>query len=139
VHLTVVAADLAAEQLAARDGGRFEHIFPSPTGTMWRKDNFMARVFRPAVRRAGLEGLTFHDLPAYLRVADGRGGVTPHLIAEQLGHRDARLVLLRYGHLYPGPLGRLLWISTSISGPLLWARRGEDAADRRAFRRKPCK
>jgi hypothetical protein len=26
----------------------------------------------------------------------------PHVIAEQLGHRDARLVLQRYGHLYPG-------------------------------------
>ncbi|MGN6254340.1 MAG: hypothetical protein ACTHO8_05085, partial [Solirubrobacterales bacterium] len=24
------------------------------------------------------------------------------MIAEQLGHRDARLVLQRYGHLYPG-------------------------------------
>jgi hypothetical protein len=69
---------------------------------MWRKDNFMARVFRPAVRRAGLEGLTFHDLRhtyASLMVASG---ASPHVIAQQLGHRDARLVLQRYGHLYPG-------------------------------------
>jgi Phage integrase family len=69
---------------------------------MWRKDNFMARVFRPAVRRAELDGLTFHDLRhtyASLMVA---AGVSPHVIAEQLGHRDARLVLHRYGHLYPG-------------------------------------
>src|SRR5215211_5647208 len=68
----------------------------------WRRDNFMARAFRPAVRRAELEGLTFHDLRhtyASLMVA---AGVTPHVIAEQLGHRDARLVLQRYGHLYPG-------------------------------------
>jgi hypothetical protein len=69
---------------------------------MWRKDNFMARVFRPAVRRAELDGLTFHDLRhtyASLMVA---AGASPHVIAEQLGHRDARLVLQRYGHLYPG-------------------------------------
>jgi Phage integrase family len=69
---------------------------------MWRKDNFMARIFRPAVRRAELDGLTFHDLRhtyASLMVASG---VSPHVIAEQLGHADARLVLQRYGHLYPG-------------------------------------
>jgi hypothetical protein len=33
-------------------------------------------------------------------------GVTPMVIAEQLGHRDARLVLERYGHLYPGASGQ---------------------------------
>jgi integrase len=102
VHLTVVAVELVAEQLATRDGGPLELVFSSPAGAMWQKDNFMARVFRPAVRRAELDGLTFHDLRhtyASLMVA---AGVTPHVIAEQLGHRDARLVLQRYGHLYPG-------------------------------------
>ncbi len=65
----------------------------------------MARVLRPAVRRAELDGLTFHDLRhtyASLMVA---AGVTPMVIAEQLGHRDARHVLERYGHLYPGASG----------------------------------
>jgi integrase len=102
VHLTVVAAEVLAEQIAARDGGPLGLVFPSPTGATWRKDNFMARVFRPAVLRAELQGLTFHDLRhtyASLMVA---AGASPHVIAEQLGHRDARLVLQRYGHLYPG-------------------------------------
>jgi integrase len=61
----------------------------------------MTRVFRPAVRRGGLDGLTFHDLRhtyAPLMVA---AGVTAQVIAEQLGHADARLVLQGYGHL-PG-------------------------------------
>jgi integrase len=102
VHLTLVAAEVAAEQLTTREGGLLDLVFPSPAGRMWRKDNFMARVFRPAVRRAELDGLTFHDLRhtyASLMVA---AGASPHVIAEQLGHRDARLVLQRYGHLYPG-------------------------------------
>jgi integrase len=102
VALTVAAAELIAEQIVTRHGGPLDLVFPSPTGAMWRKDNFMARVFRPAVRRAELDGLTFHDLRhtyASLMVASG---ASPHVIAEQLGHRDARLVLQRYGHLYPG-------------------------------------
>jgi integrase len=102
VHLTVAAAELLAEQLAVREGGALNLVFPSPNGAMWRKDNFMARVFRPAVRRAELGGLTFHDLRhtyASLMVA---AGASPHVVAEQLVHRDARLVLQRYGHLYPG-------------------------------------
>jgi integrase len=89
VHLTVAAAALLAEQLTARDGGPLDLVFPSPRGAMWRKDNFMPRVFSPAVRRAELDELTFHDLRhtyASLMVAAG----APHVIAEQLGHRDAR-------------------------------------------------
>ena len=35
---------------------------PDPGGVVWRKDNFMARIFRPAVRRAELAPLRFHDL-----------------------------------------------------------------------------
>jgi len=102
VHLALAAAEAAAEEIAAKKCGPIELVFPSPTGGMWRKDNFMSRVFRPAVRRAGLDGLTFHDLrhtAASLMIA---AGVPPMVVAEQLGHRDARLVLQRYGHLYPG-------------------------------------
>ena len=62
----------------------------------------MSRVFRPAVKRAGLVGLTFHDLRhtcASLLIATG---ANPLEVAAQLGHKDARLVFQRYGHLYPG-------------------------------------
>ena len=73
---------------------------------MWRKDNFMSRVFRPAARRAQIDGLTFHDLRhtcASLMIA---AGANPLEVAAQLGHKDARLVLQRYGHLYPGEMDR---------------------------------
>ena len=102
VHLPLAATEAASEQIAARDGGPFGLVFPSPSGGVWRKDNFMSRVYRPAVRRAALDGLTFHDLrhtAASLMIA---ASVPPMVVAEQLGHRDARLVLQRYGHLYPG-------------------------------------
>ena len=46
--------------------------------------------------------LIFHDVRhtyASLLIA---ANVQPMVVAEQLGHTDARLVLQRYGHLYPG-------------------------------------
>ena len=46
--------------------------------------------------------MIFHDLRhtyASLLIALN---VQPMVVAEQLGHSDARLVLQRYGHLYPG-------------------------------------
>ena len=50
------------EQLLARAPNELGLVFPTPAGAVWRKDNFMARIFRPAVRRAELEPLRFHDL-----------------------------------------------------------------------------
>jgi len=102
-------------------------MFPAPEGGIWNKDNFTARVVRPAVRRAAekhrrdngfkaneptpFDGMTFHDLRhtcASLMIAAanqaGAGqAVTVKAIAEQLGHTDGGvLVLRRYGHLFKG-------------------------------------
>jgi integrase len=105
-HLSSLAARTLREQLLARKPNCDGLVFPSPTGQMWRRDNFMARVFRPAVKRAELAGLTFHDLRhtcASLLIATG---ANPLEVAAQLGHKDARLVFQRYGHLYPGAAER---------------------------------
>jgi integrase len=80
----------------------------SPAGAMWRRDNFMSRIFRPAVKRAQLNGLTFHDLRhtcASLMIASES---KPQEVAAQLGHKDARLIFQRYGHLYPGACARAM-------------------------------
>jgi Phage integrase family len=74
----------------------------SPRGAMWDEGNFRERVFDPAKKRAELDEMIFHDLRhtyASLLIA---ANVQPMVVAEQLGHTDARLVLQRYGHLYPG-------------------------------------
>ncbi len=87
-----------------------------PAGGDWRKDNFMARAFRKARRRARLDRVTFHDLRhtcASLMIA---AGCNVKAIAEQFGHTDGgALILRRYGHLYAGAgrdaalaLGRLV-------------------------------
>lgn len=127
IDLPPLATQLLREQLLARWHTRRRLVFPAPEGGLWNKDNFTARVVRPAVRRAAekhkrdhklvsedstpFDGLTFHDLRhtcASLMIAAanqaGAGqAVTVKAIAEQLGHTDGGvLVLRRYGHLFKG-------------------------------------
>jgi hypothetical protein len=54
VRLSGEAVRVLREQLLARAPNELGLTFPTPNGSVWRKDNFMARVFRPAVRRAEL-------------------------------------------------------------------------------------
>jgi integrase len=127
IDLPPLAAQLLREQLLARWHTSGGLVFPAPEGGIWNKDNFTARVFRPAVSAAALKhrrehglasddptpfgGVTFHDLRhtcASLMIAAanqaGAGqAVTVKSIAEQLGHSDGGvLVLRRYGHLFKG-------------------------------------
>jgi integrase len=105
-YLSGLGKQALREQLLARKPNDGRLIFPSPAGGIWQRNNFMARAFRPATRRAGFEGLTFHDLRhtcASLLIA---ANANPLEVAAQLGHKDARLVFERYGHLYPGAAER---------------------------------
>jgi integrase len=127
IDLAPLATQLLREQLLARWHTSSNLVFPAPEGGIWNKDNFTARVFRPAIGRAAkkyrrkhrlrseeptpFDGLTFHDLRhtcASLMIAAanqaGAGqAVTVKSIAEQLGHTDGGvLVLRRYGHLFKG-------------------------------------
>jgi integrase len=57
------------------------------------------RLFDPALRKAGLPRMRFHDLRhtfASLLIAQGEH---PKLISEQLGHASTQITLDRYGHL----------------------------------------
>ncbi len=102
VHVEGRVADVLAEQLRERVPNAGDLVFPTPRGAMWDGSNFRERVFDPAKRRAELGGMIFHDLRhtyASLLIA---ANVQPMVVAAQLGHTDARLVLQRYGHLYPG-------------------------------------
>jgi len=102
VHVERRVVELLAEQLHERVANEGDLVFPSPRGRMWEGSNFRDRVFNPAKKRAELDEMIFHDLRhtyASLLIA---ANVQPMVVAEQLGHTDARLVLQRYGHLYPG-------------------------------------
>jgi integrase len=97
------AVRLLREQQLARLPNGGGYLFPSRAGTPYDGNNFMARIFKPAARAAGIPDLTLHDLRhtgASLMIA---AGCHVKVIAEQMGHSDGgALVLKRYGHLYKG-------------------------------------
>jgi integrase len=97
---TLIAA-LREHQLASLFSGEEDLIFASERGTPLDGHNFVRRVFEPALRRAGLPKVRFHDLRhsfASLLIAQGEH---PKLISEQLGHASVQITLDRYGHLLP--------------------------------------
>jgi integrase len=100
--LAGVALKLLREQLLVRTPNRRGLVFPTPTGCEWSRHTFMSRVFRPAVRRARLDGMTFHDLRHGYVSLMAQAGVHPTVIASLVGQADGGALLMRrYRHLYP--------------------------------------
>jgi integrase len=101
VRLSGEAIRVLREQLLARTPNELGLVFPTPGGAVWRKDNFMSRVFRPAVRRAELAPLRFHDLRHTYAALMVAAGAHPKLLQAQLGHTSINVTLNTYGHLFP--------------------------------------
>jgi integrase len=107
VELAGVAVQLLREQLMARTPNERGLVFPTPTGCEWDRHTFMGRVFRPAVRRAQLDGMNFHDLRHGHVSLMAAAGVHPTTIAALVGHGDGGALLMRrYRHLFPDEAGR---------------------------------
>lgn len=79
-----------------------ELVLRKSDGTPWARD-LHARVFRAAVARAGIEnGFTFHELRHTWASLTIMAGAPLMVVAQNLGHRDTRMVELHYGHLAEG-------------------------------------
>jgi hypothetical protein len=79
----------------------FEPLASStPKGGPLRVIALRARIWRPATRNAGLDGLRIHDL-RHTAVALWIVGATPMEVAARVGHTSVSFTLDRYGHLYP--------------------------------------
>lgn len=96
---------LRADLVTATAGkGRGDLVFPSPTGSALRVQNFRRDVFDRAAQEAGVPGLTPHELrhtAASLAIA---AGASIKGVQSMLGHASATLTLDRYGHLFEGEL-----------------------------------
>lgn len=80
--------------------GPADWVWSSPTGERFRHSHYYRRVFLPAVERAEIDKLRFHDLRhtcAALLIAQG---AHPKAICERLGHSGIDVTMDVYGHLY---------------------------------------
>lgn len=87
-------------ELLISNRGPEAHLFTMPATGVLEYNNFMTRVFRPAVKRCNFEGLTFHNLrhtTASLLISQGTPITT---VAGILGHASTQMTLDTYGHLY---------------------------------------
>ena len=94
-----VVEELAAHLADLADPESF--VFTAPQGGPLRVTGFRARVWRPATRTAGLDGLRIHDLRHTAVVRWIAAGANPKEVAARAGHASVSFTLDRYGHLYP--------------------------------------
>ena len=95
-------ADELAIQLAGKAPG--DLIFTAPEGGVLRNTNFRPRLWDPAAERAGLAGLTPHELrhtAASLAVA---AGANVKAVQQMLGHASAAMTLDVYAGLFADDL-----------------------------------
>ncbi|MBA2768636.1 MAG: site-specific integrase [Sporichthyaceae bacterium] len=99
---------LVADLTAAMAGkAADDFVFTMPKGGHLRLGNWRHRVFDPAVRRAGLDGLTPHDLrhtAASLAIASGANVMA---VQRMLGHASAAMTLDVYAGLFEDDLDDL--------------------------------
>jgi integrase len=98
---------LAEHRLFSKFSTDSDPVFATAVGSFGNRHNVASRIFRPAVRKAGLdqEGrptLRLHDLRhtcASLLIA---GGASVVFVSRQLGHGTPAMTLTTYSHLFDG-------------------------------------
>jgi integrase len=99
IRLPSFLVDIIAAHLERAPESDF--VFAAAEGGFLRYDNFRRRVWGPAVRRAGMEPLTFHELRHTAAALMIDEGADPLQVQRRLGHKDIRTTLKHYGHLFP--------------------------------------
>jgi len=91
--------EVLAEHLSSAPPSEF--VFTTPKGRLLSRSSFRENYWLPAVARAELSPLRFHDLRhthAALLIA---GGAHPKAVQARLGHASITTTLNTYGHLFP--------------------------------------
>jgi integrase len=121
----LLADHLRRRSLSPEDEHAF--VFAAPDGgPLWAR-NFRSRFWDPAVKAAGLDGLTFHELrhtSAAILIAEG---FHPKVIQQRLGHASVRTTMDIYGHLLESVDAGVTARLEAIFGE---GERSDDGADR---------
>lgn len=85
--------------LAEGHAGGF--VFRAPDGGHVRRSNVVQRSFDPAIERAGVTPIRFHDLRHTHATLLLAAGENPKVVCERLGHASIRITLDIYAHVIP--------------------------------------
>lgn len=105
VPIPSMLVDGLKELTAGRDGG--EPLLVSPRGKVWGESNWRNRVWRPAMKAAGLdriERLTVHSLRHTYASMAIAGGADVKTLQKAMGHSAASITLDVYADLWPDRL-----------------------------------
>jgi len=90
-------------------------VFKTSRGAVLRKSNFARNVFRPAVVRAGLTGVRFHDLRHTAISLQIEAGADILAVSRVAGHANPSITLNVYAHELDGSLQQIRNTLASIS------------------------
>jgi len=99
VPLPQVVIDAVAAHLATWPTDQF--VFNTELGDPIRRTAFSERIWRPALKRAGLSGVTMHGLRHFYASLLIRHGESVKTVQARLGHANAAETLDTYSHLWP--------------------------------------
>ncbi|MGH8932852.1 MAG: tyrosine-type recombinase/integrase [Egibacteraceae bacterium] len=96
-----VTAMLCEHQTQWSQPGPDGLVFTGLDGGALRRSNYRNRIWLPALKRAGLEGVRFHDLRHTAVALWIRAGANVLEVKRWAGHTRSTFTLDRYGHLFP--------------------------------------
>lgn len=91
---------LKEHRLQARHSQDADPVFASRNGKPLGHRNITGRGFDPAMRLAGIKGITFHDMRDAFASRMIARGIQLVPLSRLMGHEDARITLSRYAHLF---------------------------------------
>ena len=105
-YLESVSSHMVAGPLNALIAGRGPDglLFTASGGGVLRNTNFRSRVFDPAFRKAGIVGLTPHDLRHTAASVAISAGANVKVVQRMLGHASAAMTLDVYAGLFSDDL-----------------------------------
>lgn len=99
---TIDISPAIAEVLKAHMGEPDAFVFSGPEGGPLRRSTFSARVWRPTLRRLGLEHRGIHSLRHTYASLALQAGVPLTVVQRQLGHKKLEITANIYSHLLRG-------------------------------------
>ena len=80
----------------------YDLVFSSEIGTPHSAANITRRIFKPALKRAGIrQSIRLYDLRHTCATLLLQAGINPKIVSERLGHAGITLTLDVYSHVLP--------------------------------------